>query len=177
VTKARMIHLMKLVMSTIAFTGAEIWIPATKYEGKEWDCALWAPLGPDIYKDARRQNITNPDSLELFEEAEHMYAAVVHLWNQKQVEISNTDNGLVLTRSEQPRDQNTGEEVGPPYLREKKTREGTGQGEEKRQHAMEQQYVTRWSRNTLKGGTPSAELDIQPHTTWASGATESKVAP
>ena len=71
-----------------------------------------------------------------------MYAAVVQLWNQKQVEISNTDNGLVLTRSEQPRDQNTGEEVGPPYLREKKTREGTGQGEEKRQHAMEQQYVT-----------------------------------
>ena len=70
-----------------------------------------------------------------------MYAAVVYLWIEKQLEVSNMDNGLVLTRREQPRDPSTREEVRQPYLREKKTREeqGAGQGAEKRQHAMDQQ--------------------------------------
>ena len=75
------------------------------------------------HKDARQQNITNPDSLELFEEAEHMYAAVVDLWIEKQLEINNTDNGLVLTRMEQPRDPSTGEERRLQYLQEEGARE------------------------------------------------------
>ena len=172
--------MIKLVISTIAFTGAKIWIPATEYDGTEWDCALWALLEPVDHKDARQQNITHPDSLELFEEAEHMYAAVVYLWIEKQLEINNTDNGLVLTRMEQPRDPSTGEEMRLPYLKEERVREGQGtpathQWAEKRQHVMDQQL--RGSGIELRGGTLSAELDIQPHTTWASGATKSKVAP
>ena len=81
--RARMIHLMKLVMSTIAFTGAKIWIPATEYDGTEGDWALWALLEPTEHKDVRPQNITNPESIELFEEVEHMYAAIFYLWIEK----------------------------------------------------------------------------------------------